>query len=199
MSAMHDDLPRCAWAGSDSLMMAYHDDEWGVPCRDDHALFERLALESFQAGLSWSTILRKRANFHRAFDEFDPERIAQYGESDVERLMNDAGIVRNRLKIAATIGNAQAFLRTQEREGSFSDYLWAWVDHQPLRHPEGYTMATIPPRTPLSDAISKDLKRRGFSFVGSTIIYALMQSVGMVDDHVIGCYKFVPRTQSIRE
>jgi DNA-3-methyladenine glycosylase I len=193
MMAMHDDLVRCAWAGREPLMIAYHDDEWGVPCREDRALFERLALESFQAGLSWATILRKRANFRRAFHDFDPERVARYDEGDVQRLMDDAGIVRNRLKITATIANAQAFLRTQEREGSFSDYLWAWVDHQPLRHPEGYTMATIPPRTPLSDAISKDLKGRGFSFVGSTIIYALMQSVGMVDDHVIGCYKFVPR------
>lgn len=190
---MHDDLPRCAWVGRDPLLIAYHDIEWGVPCRGDRALFERLALESFQAGLSWATILRKRHHFRRAFNHFDPERVARYAEADIARLMNDAGIVRHRLKILATIGNARALLHVQEHEGSFSDYLWAWVNHQPLRHPEGYASATIPARTALSDALSKDLQRRGFRFVGPKIVYALMQSVGMVDDHVVGCYKYVAR------
>lgn len=190
---MQHDLPRCPWAGTDPLMIAYHDDEWGVPCYDDGALFERLVLETFQAGLSWATILRKREHFRQAFEGFDPVRIANYGADDVERLMSDVGIVRNRLKINATVRNAQAFLAVQHEHGTFSDYLWRWVDGRPLLHPLGYTPGTLPAHTPHSDALSKDLKRRGFTFVGTTIIYAFMQSVGMVDDHLVGCFKFVPR------
>jgi DNA-3-methyladenine glycosylase I len=186
-------LPRCPWAGNDRLMIAYHDHEWGVPCYDDHALFERLILETFQAGLSWRTILHKRTNFRQAFDQFDPERIASYSSTDVERLLSDAGIVRNRLKITATIHNAQAFLKLRSEDGSFSDFVWSFVDHQPLRHPRGFTMQTLPTHTPESDVLSRALKQRGFTFVGSTICYAFMQSVGIVDDHVVGCFKFVRR------
>ncbi len=187
-------LPRCPWANNnDPLMVAYHDDEWGVPCHDDDALFERLGLEIFQAGLSWRTVLHKRQHFWRAFAHWQPADVAQYTSADVEHLMNDAGIIRNRRKIEAMIANAQAFLNVQVEYGSFDRYLWAWVDGQPLRDPQGFTAATLPARTPLSDALAKDLKRRGFLFIGSTVVYAFMQSVGMVDDHLIGCYKFVPR------
>lgn len=190
---MQHDLPRCPWAGTDPLMIAYHDQEWGVPCYDDGALFERLVLETFQAGLSWATILRKREHFRHAFEGFDPARVACYGPDDQARLMADPGIVRNRLKIAATVRNAQAFLAVQREHSSFSDYLWRWVDHTPLRDLRGFTRSTLPAHTSHSDALSKDLKRRGFTFVGSTIVYAFMQSVGMVDDHLVGCFKFVPR------
>jgi DNA-3-methyladenine glycosylase I len=186
-------LPRCFWAGSDPLMVAYHDEEWGVPCHDDRALFERLLLEGFQAGLSWSTILRKRETFRRAFDNFDPERVARYGLADTERLLADPGIVRNRLKIAGAVQNAGAFLAIQHEAGSFDAYAWSFVDGHTLRHPVGYMRDTIPARTPESDALSRDLKRRGFTFVGSTICYAFMQSTGMVDDHLHDCFKFVPR------
>lgn len=174
-------------------MIAYHDQEWGVPCYDDGALFERLVLETFQAGLSWATILRKREHFRHAFEGFDPAQVAGYGADDQARLLADPGIVRNRLKIAATVRNAQAFLAVQREHSSFSDYLWRWVDHTPLRDPHGFTRSTLPAHTSHSDALSKDLKRRGFTFVGSTIVYAFMQSVGMVDDHLVGCFKFVPR------
>jgi len=186
-------VPRCVWAGADPLMIAYHDHEWGVPCHDDEALFERLVLETFQAGLSWATILRKREHFRRAFDGFNPERIATYDDAEVARLLSDASIVRNRLKIQATIRNAAAFLAVQREYGTFDQYLWAWVEGSPLRHAEGYTTVTLPSRTLLSDALAKDLQQRGFTFVGSTIVYAFMQSVGLVDDHVVGCYKFVRR------
>jgi DNA-3-methyladenine glycosylase I len=185
------DVPRCPWANTnDPLMIAYHDDEWGVPCHDDDALFERLCLEIFQAGLSWRTILHKRQHFWRAFEGWQPERVAQYGEPEIVRLLNDAGIVRNRRKIEAAIQNARAFGRVQQAHGTFAAYLWAWVNGKPLRHPEGYTATTLPARTPLSDTLTKDLKRRGFLFIGSTVCYAFMQSVGMVDDHVLGCFKF---------
>ncbi len=187
-------IPRCAWAGNDPAMVAYHDEEWGVPCHDDRALFERLLLEGFQAGLSWSTILRKRVNFRRAFDNFDPERVAGYTDADVARLMADPGIVRNRLKVAGAVRNARAFLAVQQEAGSFDSYVWRFVGGSSLQHPEGYTMATIPARTPESDALSADLKRRDFTFVGPTICYAFMQSTGMVDDHLAGCFRFVPRT-----
>jgi DNA-3-methyladenine glycosylase I len=188
-----DDRPRCWWAGTDPLMVAYHDEEWGIPCHDDRELFERLMLEGFQAGLSWSTILKKRENFRRAFEGFDPEVVARYGDTEYERLMADAGIVRNRLKVRAATQNARAFLRMQEELGSFDAWLWNWVDGEPVRHPEGYTPETLPASTPLSDAISKALKKRGFTFVGTTIVYAFLQSVGVVDDHIAGCFRFVPR------
>lgn len=185
-------VPRCPWAnGNDRLMIEYHDHEWGVPCHDDDALFERLCLEIFQAGLSWRTILHKRQNFWRAFEGWQPERVAQYGAAEIDRLLVDPSIVRNRRKIEASIQNAQAFLRIQQKHDSFAAYLWAWVEGTPIRNPEGYTAATLPARTPLSDALAKDLKQRGFRMTGSVVCYAFMQSVGMVNDHVIGCFKCV--------
>jgi len=167
-------------------MIAYHDEEWGVSCHDDHDLFERLILEGFQAGLSWSTILRKRQAFIRAFDGFDPEIVAAYGPDDADRLLADAGIVRNRLKVAAAISNAQTFLETRDAFGSFDAYIWQFAPHG--RGPRPHSLADIPATTPESDAMSKDMKRRGFRFVGSTICYAFMQSAGLVDDHVETCF-----------
>jgi DNA-3-methyladenine glycosylase I len=180
---------RCFWAGNDPLYIAYHDDEWGRPCHDDRQLFELLILEGAQAGLSWSTILKKRARYRQVFDGFDPARVARYGQPDVERLLADPGIVRNRLKVRAAIKNAQAFLDVQREFGSFDAYLWSFVGGQPLRR-AGLTREAIPARTAESDALSRDLKRRGFSFVGSTIVYAYMQAVGLVDDHLPECFKY---------
>jgi DNA-3-methyladenine glycosylase I len=170
-------------------MVAYHDEEWGVPCHDDQALFERLILEGFQAGLSWSTILRKRENFLRAFAGFDPEIVARYGPEDVARLLADAGIVRNRLKVDAAISNAKAFLETQDAFGSFDAYIWRFAPENRLHRPR--SLSEIPATTPESDAMSKDLKHRGFRFVGSTICYAFMQSAGLVDDHTEDCFRAV--------
>jgi DNA-3-methyladenine glycosylase I len=170
-------------------MRAYHDDEWGVPCHDDRALFELLMLDCFQAGLSWAIILRKRPHFFRAFDGWQAERVAAYGPEDVARLLADPGIVRNRLKIEAAIRNARAFLRLQAQEGSFARYVWAFVGGEPHRRPAPASLAEVPARTPESDALSRDLGRRGFTFVGSTICYAFMQSAGMVNDHVQGCFR----------
>jgi DNA-3-methyladenine glycosylase I len=181
-------MNRCFWVADDPLYMAYHDDEWGRPCHDDRRLFEMLMLEGFQAGLSWITILRKRENFRRAFENWDPAVVAAYGEPEWERLLADPGIVRNRLKVRAATQNAQAFLRVQAEHGSFDSYLWNWVDGVPLRSAGPVTRATIPASTPLSDAISKDLKRRGFTFVGTTIVYAFLQATGVVDDHEDGCF-----------
>ncbi len=180
-------LVRCEWAGEDPLMVAYHDEEWGVPCHDDRDLFERLILEGFQAGLSWSTILRKREAFIRAFDGFDPEIVAGYGPDDVTRLLGDAGIVRNRLKVAAAITNARAFLSVQDTFGSFDAYIWQFAPQNARPRPQ--SLADVPVTTAESDAMSKDLKQRGFRFVGSTICYAFMQSAGLVDDHVEGCFR----------
>ena len=171
-------------------MVAYHDDEWGVPCHDDIELFERLALESFQAGLSWSTILNKRATFRAAFHGFDPRVVARFDDADRERLMGDAGIVRNRAKIDATIGNAVALLATVEEFGSFDAYLASMVPSPPARQPADATTGDVPATTAVSDALSRDLRRRGFRFVGSTIVYAFMQSVGLVDDHIPGCFRY---------
>ena len=187
--------PRCWWSGAateraDPLMVAYHDDEWGVPCHDDVELFERLALESFQAGLSWSTILRKREGFRVAFRGFDPRVVAAFDDGDRERLMADAGIVRNRAKIAATIGNAARFLDLATEFGSFDAYLASMVPPPPARLPPDARDGDIPATTPASDALSRDLSTRGFKFVGSTIMYAFMQSVGLVDDHVPGCFRY---------
>jgi DNA-3-methyladenine glycosylase I len=187
LSSKSGNLARCEWAGSDPLMVAYHDDEWGVPCHDDRDLFERLILEGFQAGLSWSTILRKRQAFIRAFDGFDPAIVAAYGPDDVVRLLDDPGIVRNRLKVAAAISNAQAFLETREAFGTFDAYIWQFAPTG--RRPRPGSLAEIPATTTESDAMSKDLKRRGFRFVGSTICYAFMQSAGLVDDHVMNCFR----------
>ncbi len=171
-------------------MVAYHDDEWGVPCHDDVELFERLALESFQAGLSWSTILNKRDAFRAAFAGFDPRVVAAFDDTDRERLMADAGIVRNRAKIDATIGNAVALLATTAEFGSFDAYLASMVPGPPARLPVSASAGDIPATTPASDALSADLRRRGFKFVGSTIVYAFMQSVGLVDDHVPVCFRY---------
>jgi DNA-3-methyladenine glycosylase I len=176
---------RCPWPQK-PLDIAYHDTEWGVPQRDDRALFELLILEGAQAGLSWSIVLAKRENYRRAFDGFDPERIAAYGARDVRRLMGDPGIVRNRLKIAATIANARAFLAVQRGEGGFGRHLWSFVGGRP-RVNRRRRMADLPARTAQSDAMSRDLKARGFRFVGSTICYSLMQAAGMVNDHLVSC------------
>lgn len=177
---------RCAWCGEDPLYVKYHDEEWGKPCHDERLLFELLILEGAQAGLSWITILRKRENYRKAFDNFDVKKIARYTERDVERLMNDPGIVRNRLKINSTIVNARAYLKLAEEYGGLDAYLWRFVDGEPLQ-PRWRSMSEVPARTALSDALSKDLGRRGFKFVGSTICYAYMQATGMSNDHVAGC------------
>jgi DNA-3-methyladenine glycosylase I len=179
---------RCPWAGNDPLYVAYHDHEWGVPSHDDRHLFEMLNLEGAQAGLSWITILRKRENYRRAFAHWDAEKIASFGEEDVARLMADAGIVRNQLKIRATIDNAKAYLRVREEFGSLDRYLWRFVGGAPIQN-KRRTMQDLPGRTPESDALSRDLKGRGFRFVGSTICYAFMQAVGMVNDHLTSCYR----------
>lgn len=179
---------RCEWAGNDPLYLDYHDREWGVPVHSDGRLFEMLILEGAQAGLAWITILRKREAYRRAFAGFDPERVARFGPADRARLLADAGIVRNRLKIDAAIGNAVAFLSLRERHGSFDDWLWRYVEGRPIQNVWG-SMAELPAATPLSEQLSKDLKRLGFRFVGPTIVYAFMQSVGMVNDHVVSCFR----------
>lgn len=181
-------VERCPWCGDDPLYVAYHDNEWGVPCHDDRRLFEFLILEGAQAGLAWITILRKREAYRRAFDDFDPTLIARYGDADVARLLADPGIVRNRLKIAATIANARAFLAVQSQFDSFDAYLWRFVDGKPVRN-AWRTMAEIPAETAISAAMSRELKARGFKFVGATICYALMQAIGMVDDHLVSCHR----------
>lgn len=179
---------RCSWCGDDSLYMAYHDDEWGVPLHDDRLLFEFLILEGAQAGLSWITILKKRENYRKAFNAFDCETIAHYTESDVQRLLSDSGIVRNRLKIGSAIKNARGVLNIKEEFGSLDAFLWRYVDGVPI-HNEWKSMAEIPVTTERSDKLSKDLKKRGFNFVGSTICYAFMQAVGMVNDHTTDCFR----------
>lgn len=181
-------IVRCGWAGEDPLYIQYHDEEWGVPVFDDCKLFEFLVLEGAQAGLSWITILRKRENYRKAFAGFDPRKVAQFGAKDVQRLLQDSGIVRNRLKIESAIGNARAYLDLQKECGSFAEYSWAFVGGKP-KHNAFKTLKDIPPRTDISDAFSKDLKGRGFRFVGSTILYAHMQAVGMVNDHLSSCFR----------
>lgn len=179
---------RCGWAGTDPIYVGYHDEEWGVPVYDDRTLFEFLVLEGAQAGLSWITILKKRDAYRRAFDRFDPKKVARYDARRVAKLLGDAGIVRNRAKIESAVKNARAFLEVQEEFGSFSDYQWRFVNGRPLVN-RWRSMKEVPARTAESDAYSKDLKQRGFSFVGSTIIYAHMQAIGMVNDHVIDCFR----------
>ncbi|MGI8795245.1 MAG: DNA-3-methyladenine glycosylase I [Acidimicrobiia bacterium] len=183
------DPTRCEWTGARELDVRYHDEEWGVPTHDDPTLFEFLVLEGAQAGLSWSTILAKREGYRRAFADFDPARVAHFTSTRVARLLDNPAIVRNRLKVESTIGNARAFLAVQDEYGSFDTYLWALVDGQPLQN-RWKRLADLPTRTPLSDALSKDLKRRGFRFVGSTIMYAFMQATGMVNDHVRSCFRY---------
>jgi DNA-3-methyladenine glycosylase I len=180
---------RCEWAGTEPLYLAYHDDEWGVPVHDDRELFEMLILEGAQAGLSWSTILNKRANYQRVFDNFEPEIVAAYDDAKVEALLADPGIVRNRLKVKSAVQNAQAFLQVQAEFGSFDAYIWGFVNGAPIVN-AWKIMREIPAKTPESEAMSKDLKKRGFNFVGPTICYAFMQSVGLVNDHAVDCFRY---------
>jgi DNA-3-methyladenine glycosylase I len=179
------DLPRCAWAGSDPLMRAYHDEEWGVPERDPRALWEKLMLDGFQAGLAWITVLRKRDAFRKGFKGFDPDKVAKFKERDVERLLGDAGIIRSRAKIESTIKGAQIFVEMRENGEDFADFCWSFTDGEVL-HGDGIE---LPAKTPLSEEVSKELKRRGFKFVGPTIVYAWMQAVGIVNDHSADCFR----------
>ena len=179
---------RCPWSGTDPVYVTYHDEEWGVPLHDDRRLFEMLVLEGAQAGLSWLTILKRREGYRRAFDRFDPRKVARYGAGDVARLLADDGVIRNRLKIRSAVTNARAFLKVQEDFGSFDRYVWRFVDGRPVQNAWA-TLEELPARTALSDAMSKDLKARGFSFVGSTICYAHMQATGMVNDHLVDCFR----------
>jgi DNA-3-methyladenine glycosylase I len=179
---------RCAWVSDDPLYRAYHDKEWGVPCYDDRALFELLILEGAQAGLSWITILKKRENYRRLFNNFDAEKIACYRPRKIEKLLQDPGIVRNRLKLESTVSNAQAFLELQKEADGFSGFIWSFVDGKPIRN-RPRTMKQVPVSTPESDALSKALKKRGFKFVGTTICYAFMQAAGLVDDHTVDCFR----------
>ena len=179
---------RCGWCKNDALYEKYHDEEWGVPVYEDQKLFEFLILETFQAGLSWITILRKRENFKKAFDNFDYKAVAAYQEDKIQELLLDSGIIRNKLKVRAAVTNAQAFMKVQQEFGSFSDYIWKFTGGHPILSQRD-TLRDIPATTPLSDEISKDLKKRGFKFVGSTVVYAHMQATGMVDDHISSCWK----------
>jgi DNA-3-methyladenine glycosylase I len=183
-------ITRCSWCGDDELYIAYHDNEWGLPERDDQTLFEFLILEGAQAGLSWITILRKRENYRDALDGFDPEKIAGYGKRKVNQLLKNEGIIRNRLKIESAITNARCFIDVAE-SGSFSEYVWSFVDGRPIQN-RFRTMAEVPATTDISNLMSKDLKKRGFKFVGSTICYAYMQATGMVNDHIVGCHRHKP-------
>lgn len=179
---------RCGWCGSDPLYAAYHDDEWGVPLHDDHALFELLVLEGAQAGLSWRTILGKRESYRKAFRGFDPARVARFSDHDISRLMGDPGIVRNRLKIESAVSNARGVLAIQKEFGTLDAYLWRYVNGRPVQN-DCKSVLDLPARTELADALSRDLKKRGFNFVGSTICYAFMQAVGIVNDHVADCFR----------
>ncbi|HBR55767.1 MAG TPA: DNA-3-methyladenine glycosylase I [Flavobacteriaceae bacterium] len=179
---------RCWWCGEDPLYVMYHDEEWGVPVRDDDKLFEFLTLETFQAGLSWITILRKRENFRKAFDEFNYQKIATYSEAKIEQLLQDPGIIRNKLKVRATVSNAKAYLEVQKEFGSFSNYIWSFTEGVSIQN-SFKSKEEVPANTPLSDRISADLKKRGFKFVGSTVVYAHMQATGMVNDHLTGCFR----------
>jgi DNA-3-methyladenine glycosylase I len=197
MPAKSSDRKRCGWVGKDPLYLEYHDREWGVPLRDDARLFEMIILEGAQAGLSWITVLKKRENYRRAFDQFDVGKIARYDGRKKRALLNDAGIIRNRLKIDATIGNARAFLDIVDEFGSFSDYLWDFVDGRPIVN--GWrTLSQVPVSTEKSDALSKALKKRGFKFVGTTICYSFMQAVGMVNDHTRDCFRYSQVTRRPR-
>ena len=188
---------RCAWARND-LAIHYHDTEWGVPLHDDQGLFEFLILEGAQAGLSWDTILAKRENYRKAFDGFDPVKVARYSEAKCQKLLQNEGIIRNRLKIASSVGNAKAFLAVQKEFGSFDAYIWAFVGGKPIDG-ERKVLGDVPAKTEISDALSKDLKKRGFNFVGSTIKYAFMQATGMVNDHLASCFRYEVIAREIRE
>lgn len=180
---------RCGWCIGDNLYEAYHDEEWGNPVKDDKLLFEFLILETFQAGLSWITILRKRENFRKAFDNFDYKKIANYQNKKIDALLQDAGIIRNKLKVNSAVTNAEAYMKIQQEFGSFSAYIWAFVDNKPIKNALT-NYKECPANTLLSDAISKDLKKRGFKFVGSTVVYAFMQAIGMVNDHEVNCFRY---------
>ena len=180
---------RCSWAGDSPIYIAYHDNEWGRPLHDDNKLFEMLILEGMQAGLSWITVLKKREAFRKAFDGFDPEKVAFYSEARIQELLSNEGIIRNRLKVNAAVTNGKAFLEVQKMHGSFDKFIWAYVDDTPIRN-HWEKMEEVPATTPISDQISKDLKKMGFKFVGSTIIYAFMQAIGMVNDHVTDCFVY---------
>jgi DNA-3-methyladenine glycosylase I len=182
-------MKRCAWAGDDPLYVDYHDNQWGVPLHDDQALFEMLILEGAQAGLSWRTILTKRENYRVAFDQFDPAIVATYDETKIQALLNDPGIVRNKLKVRAAVTNARAFLEVQDEFGSFDAYIWGFVNHKPIIN-RWKTMNEIPAKTAEAEAMSKDLKKRGFKFVGPTICHAYMQAIGMVNDHTVDCFRY---------
>ena len=189
---MSKTVKRCKWAEGVSLdYIAYHDEEWGVPVRDDRVQFEFLILEGAQAGLSWSTILNKRAGYRKAFADFDPQKVARFTDKRVEKLLQDPGIVRNRLKVQSAVTNARAFLAVQEQFGSFSDYIWGFVDGEPIQN-RFRRDSDVPATSKESGALSKDLKKRGFKFVGSTIVYAHMQATGLVNDHVVGCFRYKP-------
>ena len=181
-------LKRCEWAGNDDLYIHYHDTEWGVPVYDDQKLFEFLLLEGAQAGLSWITILKRREGYRKAFAEFQPQKVARFNQKHIEKLLNNPGIIRNRLKIESAIANAKAFLEVQEEFGSFSTYQWDFVDGTPIQN-KFRSLGDLPAKTAVSEALSKDLKKRGFSFVGPTIVYAHMQAVGMVNDHLTSCFR----------
>jgi DNA-3-methyladenine glycosylase I len=185
---MQPDKIRCAWAGSDPLYVAYHDEEWGVPLHDDQRLFEMLILEGAQAGLSWITVLRKREAYRKAFDRFDARKVARYGADRIERLMQNEGLIRNRLKIEGAVTNARAFLEVQREHGSFDEYIWQFVGGRPRLNVRR-SVKDVPATNPESDAMSRDLKQRGFTFVGSTICYAFMQATGMVNDHIVDCFR----------
>ncbi len=182
-------LDRCGWCQGSERYVRYHDEEWGVPVKDDATLFEFLTLETFQAGLSWLTVLNKRENFRRAFDDFDYYKISKYDSEKINLLLNDPGVIRNKLKIHATVSNANAFLRVQGEFGTFSDYIWGFVNHIPIKN-SFKTLSDLPARTDLSDRLSADLKKRGFKFVGSTVVYAHMQATGMVNDHLTSCFRY---------
>ncbi|WP_417611250.1 DNA-3-methyladenine glycosylase I [Owenweeksia hongkongensis] len=186
---MDQQINRCGWLNNDPLYIKYHDEEWGVPVHDEQKMFEFLLLETFQAGLSWFTILKKRESFREAFAQFNYKKIAQFNDEDFDRLMNDSGIIRNKLKIRAAINNAQRFMEVQKEFGSFCKYIWGFVDHKPIIN-KPKTLKDVPATSPISDALSKDLKKRGFKFVGSTTIYAHMQACGMVNDHTVDCFRF---------
>lgn len=187
-------VKRCRWPGVDPLMIAYHDTEWGVPCHEDQKLFEYIVLDTFQAGLSWQIVLRKRESFRRAFSNFDATKIAKYSEAKLAKLITDPKIIRNKLKIRGTVKNAQAFLEIQEEFGTFSDYLWQFVDQQPIVHKHRHD-SRIASSNKESDNLSRDLKRRGFTFVGTTICYAFMQGAGLVNDHLVSCFRYPQHAQ----
>lgn len=179
---------RCGWVGKEEIYVKYHDEEWGVPVKDDDKQFEFLILETFQAGLSWITILRKRENFRKAFDNFDYKKIARYNEAKIQSLLQDEGIIRNQLKVRATVSNAQAFMEVQKEFGSFTDYIWGFVSQKPVNE-KRKTLKEVPPKNELSDQISKDMKKRGFKFVGSTVVYAHLQATGLINDHTTDCFR----------